>query len=368
MSFTFDFDLDDDLDEAFDAIPAAARPPLRTSQATSTPAASTELPLSDLLDTLPEVISYSPLTIPVSRRAHITLARRDLFDARYQLIAQDGAGASDRDALAFLDAPSDLVPGVYEGGLKTWECSLDLVDYLESVIGEDTGWVRGRNILELGCGTAVPSVYLLSKLFASELASDSDSPWTYVTLQDYNRSVLELVTLPNVVLAWYMSPLSLAFRSSDSEEAPNSDSLHPGELALPPTLLAAFNSSLIAHRIRLRFISGAWDTLNLASPLPDAADSRPPNAFDLVLTSETIYKPESLPPLLRVLRDATASPLARQPLCLVAAKLVYFGVGGGVEEFLRAVESSGGSVVNVWERREGIGRRVMQVLWSDIVS
>lgn len=25
---------------------------------------------------------------------------------------------------------SDLVSGVYEGGLKIWECSLDLVDYI----------------------------------------------------------------------------------------------------------------------------------------------------------------------------------------------------------------------------------------------
>lgn len=38
----------------------------------------------------------------------------------------------DPKILEYLDAPSDLLPGVYEGGLKTWECSLDLVEYLES--------------------------------------------------------------------------------------------------------------------------------------------------------------------------------------------------------------------------------------------
>ncbi len=63
------------------------------------------------------------------------LSRRDLFDARFQLISADeGAGTdggpSDVD---FIDAPSDLVPGVYEGGLKTWECSLDLVACLSSI-------------------------------------------------------------------------------------------------------------------------------------------------------------------------------------------------------------------------------------------
>ncbi len=29
-----------------------------------------------------------------------------------------------------LVAKSDLVSGVYEGGLKVWECSFDLVDYI----------------------------------------------------------------------------------------------------------------------------------------------------------------------------------------------------------------------------------------------
>lgn len=27
-------------------------------------------------------------------------------------------------------AHSDLIPGLYEGGFKIWECSLDLIDYL----------------------------------------------------------------------------------------------------------------------------------------------------------------------------------------------------------------------------------------------
>jgi protein-histidine N-methyltransferase len=86
----------------------------------------------------------------------VTLARRDLFDARFQLIsedARDGVAKKEQDevkdrirALEFLDAPSDLVPGVYEGGLKTWECSLDLVDYLDSTNGGD---IRGRRVLEV---------------------------------------------------------------------------------------------------------------------------------------------------------------------------------------------------------------------------
>jgi hypothetical protein len=34
---------------------------------------------------------------------------------------------------------SDLVPGIYEGGLKTWECALDLAAYLDrDVLGTTT--------------------------------------------------------------------------------------------------------------------------------------------------------------------------------------------------------------------------------------
>ena len=53
-----------------------------------------------------------------------------------------------RSALEFLEAPSDLVPGVYEGGPKTWEASLDLVQYLETLGFSDEA-LRGKRILEV---------------------------------------------------------------------------------------------------------------------------------------------------------------------------------------------------------------------------
>ena len=136
---------------------------------------------------LPPAFSYSPLVIPLSSSGcrTVTLLRRDLFDARYQLISEsassnDPSGTSTvsssqkalegesefggEDALKFIDNPSDLVPDMYEGGLKTWECSLDLVDCLAgfvSVEGDRGGkslgqesrdggiWVRGKRIIEV---------------------------------------------------------------------------------------------------------------------------------------------------------------------------------------------------------------------------
>ena len=186
------------------------------------------------------MISYSPLSIPIANgKRSLTLARRDLFDARFQLISSDEPGNGDadvdetkntvskdsaagpvEDALSFLDAPSDLVPGVYEGGLKTWECSLDLVDCLDEILSGETQNLRGKRILEVrfvlrplfvqrlkcnhhksiqvGCGTAVPSIYLLSQLFSSSEEGQNFE----IHLQDYNDLVLRLVTLPNVILTW----------------------------------------------------------------------------------------------------------------------------------------------------------------------
>ena len=80
------------------------------------------------------------------------LSRRDLFDARFQLISSDDASeAKDgHSEVDFVDAPSDLVPGIYEGGLKTWECSLDLVDCLHSIYGSDiASKMRGKRIIEV---------------------------------------------------------------------------------------------------------------------------------------------------------------------------------------------------------------------------
>ena len=59
-----------------------------------------------------------------------------------------GKEEQEQDALAFIDNPSDLLPGVYEGGLKTWECSLDLVNCLAS-FGKETQELYGKRVIEV---------------------------------------------------------------------------------------------------------------------------------------------------------------------------------------------------------------------------
>lgn len=99
---------------------------------------------------LPPALSYSAINVPLASTSTapsgIAILRRDLFDARFQLANQDDD--SDDEGSAYGNSiprskspptgfklnthlqdnsPSDLIKGVYEGGLKTWEASLDLV-------------------------------------------------------------------------------------------------------------------------------------------------------------------------------------------------------------------------------------------------
>ncbi|KAJ7803483.1 hypothetical protein B0H14DRAFT_2887700 [Mycena olivaceomarginata] len=284
---------------------------------------------------------------------------RDLFDARFQLISEghgdeppvETPAPTSTSALGFLDAPSDLVPGVYEGGLKTWECSLDLVGYLDSFRDVDSSYFSGKRVLEVGCGTGIPSVYLLSYLF-----SENSNVNAHVHMQDYNASVLELITF-RTLSSLDMSPSSAAYRAAAAdEECPPGDPTIPGELTITPALKSAFTASIAKLGISLAFFSGPWE--GLTTYLRSSVETK----HDLVLTSETIYRTEALPALIQLLHQACADAQSR-PLCLVAAKVLYFG-------FVRALRSkdmvdkgSSGTAESVWERKVGVGRKIMRIDW-----
>lgn len=111
------------------------------------------------ISALPPVISYTPLrlitpattsdesTSSSTQNSPIIIPRRDLFDVRFQLLNDDDEDMDETPKeLEFVAAPSDLVPGVYEGGLKTWECSIDLAAYLAHEVRPE---VLGKRFLEV---------------------------------------------------------------------------------------------------------------------------------------------------------------------------------------------------------------------------
>ncbi|KAH9989228.1 hypothetical protein BJV77DRAFT_1018453 [Russula vinacea] len=380
-AFTFDFDLEDDLDESFDAIPpqelASVSSLDKTLVSEGAPGGAMpaeEITLSVLVSdnsqffgSLVAILCGSAAqlsALPEAFSSGHTLARRDLFDVRFQLSLSERDEQNHASVATFVDAPADVVPGTYEGGLKTWECALDLAAYLDrDILGAHAGVAAGRRVcgsrvLELGCGTAVPTLLLLDRLFAylaSEPGVGSPSSVmmmrTHIHLQDYNRSVLELVTFPNVLLAWYMSPLSAEHRSSatdsdsdvDNNEDEEGKETARGRRAAPGR---GKPGGLTVTRIRLRFFAGSWESLREMLP----HQGRLP--YDIVLASETIYRTEAL--------DAFE---VLWPLCLVAAKVLYFGVGGNVQGFVHVVEREHGTVCTMYECLEGVGRIIMCVEW-----
>ncbi|XP_061693301.1 histidine protein methyltransferase 1 homolog isoform X2 [Syngnathoides biaculeatus] len=79
---------------------------------------------------------------------------------------------------------SDLISGVYEGGLKVWECTYDLLEVIERE-GETFG---GKAVLDLGCGAGLLGILSLK------------GGARKVHFQDYNSTVIEQLTVSNVLL------------------------------------------------------------------------------------------------------------------------------------------------------------------------
>ncbi|KAL4951317.1 hypothetical protein BDW69DRAFT_186521 [Aspergillus filifer] len=320
--------------------------------------------MSDWLSTLPSQISYNKCTITPSQiegsSAPVTVARRDVFDIRAQLMVEDSAEEQNGELIAGLEK-GDITPNFYEGGFKTWECSIDLGGL---VVG--AGNLEGGHVIELGAGTAVPSLALFAQLLAKTESESAETKKTYFTLADYNSAVLRLVTLPNFLLTWNLYITSLAPTpqtegENEAQKQGEEEGEEEGYLDITPELLSRFTTDLSRRGITLSFISGAWSPsfvgLVFASPELSSAKT-------LILASETIYSPASLAAfsgtLLELLRRSSGESEA-----LIAAKKVYFGVGGGIDEFLGVIRGMSGSELVVEERKdvksEGVGRIILEV-------
>ena len=317
MSFKFGFsaypDSDDDDNNNDDTAPtrSAAAPENATLPAT-------HHTLASLFPTLPRNISYAfvPLT------STLFLPRRELYDVRMQLMASDTL-----DSLPGL-GEEDIRTRVYEGGLKSWECSLDLAQHLYTAA--DTP----GSVLELGCGTALPTMLVFHRMLV-------EGKRGRIVLADYNRHVLELVTLPNLFLTWVAATQSGVGMVAGEN----------GDLDASDELREAFLGDLERRGVEVEFVSGGWGK--------QMVDMVGGGGWDLVLGSETIYSPETTPEFTEVLLGT----IADGGRGLVAAKRIYFGVGGSVEDFVGDVERRGGwEVTPVRELADvGVGRVIVEV-------
>ncbi|KAM7054090.1 histidine protein methyltransferase 1 homolog isoform 1-T3 [Molossus nigricans] len=216
---------------------------------------------------------------------------------------------------------SDLITGVYEGGLKIWECTFDLLAYFEKAQVN----FAGKKVLDLGCGSGLLGIRAL-KGRAKE-----------VHFQDYNGMVIDEVTLPNVV-----ANSALEDEENDGNE---------------PDVKRRRKSEVAQELGKCRFFSGEWSEFCKLVLTSEKLLEK----YDLILTSETIYNPDSYGPLHQTLLHL----LDENGRVLLASKAHYFGVGGGIHLFQKFVEER-----NVFETRtleiidEGLKRFLIEMAFK----
>lgn len=190
----------------------------------------------------------------------------------------------------------DLVPGKYEGGLKLWEGSNDLIKALRSDIKSELISFRGKLVLEVGCGHGLPGIYALLEGAA------------VVHFQDFNAEVLRCLTIPNVN----------ANVSGGSQPSP---------------------SRLTNDKAEVRFFAGDWSEVDKLLPhVGTDAKHNEGFGYDFILMAETVYSINSLQNLYNLIKKCLLRP---QGVVYMAAKKYYFGVGGGTRRFLSVVEKDG---------------------------
>ncbi|KAL7794598.1 hypothetical protein V8C37DRAFT_401330 [Trichoderma ceciliae] len=368
MSFSFGFsgdDIENDVNES--------QTPTTTAQTSASHSAfpvpgkpqlpATRHSLSDFLSQLPSKIAYDLLDIDVgddgASETRLQLPRRELWDVRVQLMAEDDdvIGGEDRVDDGGL-GKHDVKTGIYEGGFKSWESSIDLVKVLaaqdELTAAQEASSLR---VVELGCGTALPSLALFTWIMQRASRQQWQQKPCSFTLADYNPSVLRLVTLPNFLLAWALQNThNLALRDAFNIE---------GELELSPSIIQAFEQFLSSSGIHLSFVSGAWsrEFVRCLYDLP-AFSSNIPAPVTLMVGAETIYSPFALQAFTQavfaILNHEKAS--GARAAAYVAAKRLYFGVGGSLDDFIEAARSKGAVVTELREESQGVRRGVVHCI------
>lgn len=216
---------------------------------------------------------------------------------------------------------SDLISGVYEGGLKIWECTFDLLAYFTKAKLK----FAGKKVLDLGCGSGLLGIAAL-KGGAKE-----------IHFQDYNSMVIDEVTLPNVA-----ANSTLEDEENDGRE---------------PDVKRCRRLKEAQEIYKCRFFSGEWSEFCKVM----LSNGKPFEKYDLILTSETIYNPDYYD----TLHQTFLRLLDKDGRVLLASKAHYFGVGGGIHLFQKFVQER-----NVFETRtleiidEGLKRFLIELIFK----
>lgn len=173
------------------------------------------------------------------------------------------------------------------------------------------------------------------------------------TLADYNDSVLRLVTLPNLILAWAACTKQSDFPTPVLDDASRDD------LELSPELIRRFAADMQSRNITLHFLSGPWS--------PALAELIPASGVEMgtvILAAETIYSPESTEAFVNLL--CVLLKRAKMSKAMIAAKRMYFGVGGSVDGLKASCREHGAVAYEIENHGvsgmdDGVGRALVEV-------
>uniref|UniRef100_A0A3Q3MIY4 protein-histidine N-methyltransferase n=1 Tax=Labrus bergylta TaxID=56723 RepID=A0A3Q3MIY4_9LABR len=291
MSFCFNFD-----------VPAQTTNPEEESGDRTKPAepvkeAKEHLPQSDPQFLLTDAVAE---TITIGTLPPLHFLNETVFE-------KTAAEREDREEILLRTAEqrSDLISGVYEGGLKVWECTYDLLELIEKD-GETFG---GKAVLDLGCGAGLLGILALKRGARQ------------VHFQDYNSTVIEQLT------------------EDEEKDGISPPKKRAADLSQDPLLA------------KCRFFSGDWSTF-----LALVKKEEPHPKYDIIFTAETIYNTAYYPALHETLHKL----LAPDGLVYLATKSHYFGVGGGLHLFETFVEQRGVfSLDHLWDGEDGLQRHVV---------
>mmetsp|Transcript_12701 Transcript_12701/g.37383 ORF Transcript_12701/g.37383 Transcript_12701/m.37383 type:complete len:404 (-) Transcript_12701:35-1246(-) len=275
--------------------------------------------------------------------------------------------SSEKETRSLIESENtDIIEGVYEGGLKVWECSMDLCQYLaeqvsrfrnmsavpihrydgELVWNDCQGALSANgSTLEIGCGHGLPGCLIHRESLLERKRSDGGQgigEGSKIMFSDYNEFVLRDATLPNIILN---TPEIL--NQKEANAYPHSDQVLSGVSMVSGDWME-LSSQLMQGRIL-----GATEERRGPSPV----ERLPSNGrFDLVLAAETTYSNKAT-------RD-TAILLARHlkhetGVGLIATKRYYFGVGGGADALREVAKEELIEKEGCWDCSEGTKRRIL---------
>ena len=126
-------------------------------------------------------------------------------------------------------------------------------------------------------------------------------------------------------------------------------------------MIQEFLQTLQSRQITLSFFSGAWspEFVELVSQTMTSKTSTL-----TIIGAETIYSPVALKSFAETLLGLLDTLPDDNRTALIAAKKVYFGVGGSMEDFCNLVRDKGRSVQQIREESDGVRRATVEVVNS----